>query len=35
VLGDLIGAEPLSPDALARRRKHIIDLATQIEESNK
>jgi len=32
VLGELLGERPRSPDALARRRKHIIELATKIEE---
>ncbi len=34
VLGGLVGADPMSADALARRRKHIIELASTIEESN-
>ncbi len=32
VLGELIGEDPLSPEALARRRSHIIALAKKIEE---
>ncbi|MBW2461853.1 MAG: TetR/AcrR family transcriptional regulator [Deltaproteobacteria bacterium] len=32
VLGELLGEDPLSPDALARRRSHIIELASKIEE---
>ena len=35
VLGELVGADPLSPDALARRREHIIHLVSTIEESNR
>ncbi len=34
VLGELLGEDPLSADALARRRRHIIDLASTIEELN-
>ena len=32
VLGELLGEDPTSPDALARRRLHIIELASKIEE---
>ncbi len=33
VLGELIGDDPLGAAALARRREHIIDLASTIEET--
>ena len=33
VIGELLGGDPLSPEALARRRAHIIELATAIEET--
>jgi AcrR family transcriptional regulator len=33
VLAELLGEDPLSADALARRRRHIIELASAIEES--
>jgi AcrR family transcriptional regulator len=32
VLGELLGEDPTSPEALARRRRHIIELASKIEE---
>jgi len=32
MLGELLGEDPLSPDALARRRAHIIELSSEIEE---
>ncbi len=32
VLDELVGGEPLSPDALARRRRHILQLVSTIEE---
>jgi len=32
VLGELVGEDPLGPEALARRREHIIALAMKIEE---
>lgn len=32
VLGALLGTEPLSPEALQRRRHHVIRLATHLEE---
>jgi TetR/AcrR family transcriptional regulator len=32
-LGAFLGADPNSPDALARRRRHVIRLATLIEET--
>jgi TetR/AcrR family transcriptional regulator len=31
-LDELLGEDPLSPDALARRRRHIIELSSKIEE---
>lgn len=33
LLGAFLGAEPFSPAALARRRRHVVSLATQFEES--
>lgn len=35
VLGELFGENPFSPDALARRRRHIIELASTMEESKR
>lgn len=35
VLGELLGDDPLSPEALARRRRHVIELASTMEESNR
>lgn len=32
VLSELVGGDPLSPGALARRRRHILNLVTTIEE---
>lgn len=32
VLGEVLGEDPLAPEALARRRRHIISLSTKIEE---
>jgi AcrR family transcriptional regulator len=32
VLGAFLGADPHSPDALARRRRHVVHLATRFEE---
>ncbi len=32
VLGAFLGADPHSPDALARRRRHVVQLATLLEE---
>lgn len=34
VLGGLVGDDPLAPAALARRRRHIIELASTLEELN-
>jgi AcrR family transcriptional regulator len=33
LLGAFLGHEPLSPGALARRRRHVVSLATQFEEA--
>jgi AcrR family transcriptional regulator len=35
VLGELLGVDPLSPAALACRRRHIVELASQLEASRK
>lgn len=32
LLGAFLGAEPFSPDALARRRRHVVSLATLLED---
>ncbi|MFW5876249.1 MAG: TetR family transcriptional regulator [Myxococcota bacterium] len=35
VLGELLGEDPLSPEALVRRRRHVIELARALEEANR
>lgn len=35
VLDGLVGGDPLSPDALARRRRHVVELASTIEERHR
>lgn len=35
VLGAFLGGDPRAPDALARRRRHVLRLATQIEEMSR
>ncbi len=35
VVGELLGGDPLSPEALARRRRHVIQLASTMEESTR
>lgn len=32
LLGAFLGSDPLAPDALERRRQHVLQLATQLEE---
>lgn len=35
MLGELPGEDPLSPEALVRRCRHVIELARTLEEANR